>query len=270
MVGSTGMLGRTVKAFLDKCTNFSVYNLDRADVDLATCSFDQLAEATLKYAPYHTIINCAGVIKQRAHVRPSEMIHVNSVIPHWLSRLCHINNMKLIHITTDCVFSGKTNRPYNEFHQHDAVDLYGQSKSLGEPDNCAVIRSSIIGEEEKNKLSLLEWVRSQNGQSVQGYMNHTWNGITCLQMAKIIKNTIVNDMWWTGVRHVYGSKMSKHHLVTVIRDVYGLDIHVEPTFTNEAVNRVLSTVSTLKTSVPSIDNQLQEQRYFWEHGWVKK
>jgi dTDP-4-dehydrorhamnose reductase len=108
----------------------------------------------------------------------------------------------VIHITTDCVFSGRGGR-YDENSLHDCLDDYGKSKSLGENQNLTIIRTSIIGEEKTNKKSLLEWVKSQKNNLIFGYTNHFWNGVTCLEMSKFIFTLIKEQNYWKGVQHVY-------------------------------------------------------------------
>jgi hypothetical protein len=97
----------------------------------------------------------------------------------------------------NCVFNGAEGG-YVESSPHTAMDIYGRSKSLGESESATIIRTSIIGEELSNKLSLVEWVKSQAGKSVNGYLNHFWNGITCLQFAKICDYMLKNDLFWKG------------------------------------------------------------------------
>ena len=132
----------------------------------------------------------------------------------------------MIHVTTDCVFSGKDGN-YDENSLHDETNDYGTSKSLGELCKATIIRTSIIGEETINKRSLLEWVRSNRGGEINGFTNHMWNGVTCLQLSKIIEKMIREKFYWEGVRHTFSPRsVSKYELVSLINEIYDLNIKV--------------------------------------------
>ena len=175
----------------------------------------------------------------------------------------------MIHITTDCVYSGKDGS-YTEGSLHDCTDVYGKTKSLGEPPNCSVIRTSIIGEEFGTSRSLIEWVKSQDGKTVNGYTDHWWNGMTCHQTAKVMEKIVRDNLYWESVRHIFTpNPISKCDLVKAISHVHQLDIKVDPVEAPEAVNRTLSTIvmnpATFKSfsstfEIPNIVIQLEEQR----------
>jgi dTDP-4-dehydrorhamnose reductase len=141
-----------------------------------------------------------------------------------LATACKITCTKYIHITTDCVFSG-TSGSYTEDSIHDETNDYGVSKSLGELGiDATVIRTSIIGEELKNKYSLLEWVKSHQDKEIKGFTNHYWNGVTCLQLSKIIEKIMMHKHYWKGVRHMFSPRpVSKYEIVGMINDIYGLN-----------------------------------------------
>jgi GR25 family glycosyltransferase involved in LPS biosynthesis len=127
------------------------------------------------------------------------------------------------------VFSGKDGF-YNEDSFHDCIDDYGKSKSLGENPSLTIIRTSIIGEEVENKKSLLEWVRSNKNQNINGYLNHFWNGVTCLELSKQICNIIQTNSYWNGIRHYYSpDAVSKYELVSNINEIYKLGNNIIPT-----------------------------------------
>ena len=126
---------------------------------------------------------------------------VNSVLPNVLSEIKNMyanKNLQVIHVTTDCVYNGKTGG-YDENSPHECIDDYSMSKSLGENKNLTNIRTSIIGEEITYKKSLLEWVRSNKaGSTIYGYVNHLWNGVTCLELAKFIDDNM-DDFDYTNL-----------------------------------------------------------------------
>lgn len=217
VLGSEGMLGRYVIEYLrDK--NIVTEGFSRKDFDAKkTSNLRDLLKG------YTHVINCIGIIRQR-NISDSEMLIVNSIFPHVLATHCEYLNIKLIHISTDCVYDGKRGK-YSEEDPATETELYGMSKAVGEPKNCCVIRTSIIGEEKHGK-SLLEWVRSNKGKEIYGYTDHFWNGVTCLELAKIIFE-LIPDKLWMGVKHVHSpSVVNKYDLVKMISEEYNLNISV--------------------------------------------
>jgi dTDP-4-dehydrorhamnose reductase len=209
----------------------------------------------------NTIINCVGEIPQRKNIKSSDMILINSVFPHWLQEICgSSSNCKLINITTDCVFSGKKGN-YVETDVHDSLYLYGKSKSMGEPPEAMNIRTSIIGEEIYNKLSLLEWVKSMSNTSIEGFINHIWNGVTCLELTKHIESLLRDDIYIKGVRHLFTEeKCNKFQLVNTINDIWKLNIEIVPVNT-ELIDRSLNTI--YKNNITkNIKQQLEELKDF--------
>ncbi len=173
-------------------------------------------------------------------------ISINSLFPWELAETCKNNGTKLIHITTDCVFSGTSaNKVHTESTLHDALDDYGKSKSLGEPTNCMVIRTSIIGEEPNHGVSLVEWAKSQKGKSVKGFKNHLWNGITTKEYARCCYTIIENKLYEDGTFHVFGNTVAKDTLLTHISDVLNLRLTVESIDAEIGINRVLGTEKSL-------------------------
>lgn len=217
--GSSGMLGGYLTRYLS--SYFDVIPVTRKEVDLNQ-DFSLILDR-YSFDSSDVIINAAGIIKQRDY-SAEELIRVNSLFPHFLSTIgCNV-----IHITTDCVFSGKQGS-YDEDSSHDCLDDYGKSKSLGECPDLTIIRTSIIGEELNNKKSLIEWVKSNQNSNIKGYLNHFWNGVTCLELAKQIRSIIETDSYWKGVRH-YNSPdiVSKYQLVSDINEIYELNNTVTP------------------------------------------
>ena len=214
--GSNGMLGNYVKSYLSK--TYTIISFTRKDYDLSKLSIDTLTQLlkSKNIKENDIVINCAGVIPQASNQRGLNTrlyFTINSLFPVILSQICDKYEAKMIHITTDCVFSGK-NGNYNENSIHDEINDYGLSKSLGELCKATIIRTSIIGEEIKNKRSLLEWVKSNSGNEINGYTNHYWNGVTCLHLSKIVEDIITKNNFWNGVRHIFSPKsVSKYELV---------------------------------------------------------
>lgn len=260
ILGSSGMLGTYVSLwFRNKHELVHPGGFRAEDITV-----EEMISILRDYGKIDVVINCIGVIKQRTSISPRTMIAVNSVFPHTLQLACDILNIRMIHVTTDCVFSGAQGY-YTESAVHDATDLYGRSKSLGESTKATVVRTSIIGSERIRKLSLLEWVKSQNGKECMGYINHTWNGVTCLQLAKYFEHIITKEEYWEGVRHYHSEDVSKNDLVLKIVHAYELDVRVKEFVAPE---RRLMTLRSLGRfpEPPPLLTQLEELRKFDEEN----
>ena len=262
--GQTGMLGRYVYSFL-KSEGFKVIGINRNELDIANTDYNCTRALLLRTGLNEgdVIINCAGLIKQRSGTSSFNFIQVNAVFPHLLQKACEEYGCNLIHVTTDCVFNGLKGR-YSELDDHDAGDVYGLTKSLGEPEESTVIRTSIIGEEFRNFSSLLEWVKSNKDMEINGYTNHIWNGITCLQFAKICKDIIDNKKFWRGVKHITSpNTINKFDLVRLISNVYDLNVKVVPYETPQKCDRSLVSIrGDVVFEVPELKDQLLEMKDF--------
>jgi dTDP-4-dehydrorhamnose reductase len=266
VLGHTGMLGRYVSTYL-KSQEYNVINLSRSDIgDVGGVTVSQL-RAKLFHRGLRkddVVINCIGMIKQRRDVNDLQFLLVNTIFPRILANACEAEGVEMIHPSTDCVFSGLRGY-YDESDVHDATDTYGRSKSLGEPLNCTVIRTSIIGEELQGKLSLIEWVKSNKDKTVNGYTNHIWNGITCLEFAKLCDDIIYKNKFWGGVRHVFTKDpISKDKLVKLISDVFDLNVTVSPMEVPIKCDRSLTTVYEYPIDVPDYLTQLVDLRDYQE------
>lgn len=224
LFGSNGMLGNYLNTYLS--IKYDMLSLTRKDIDLSNVSEDELMfflEQNVKKED--VIVNACGVIKQRGY-DIKDMIMVNSIFPNILAKFKEKTGCEIIHITTDCVYSGDKGL-YEESNHHDCLDDYGKSKSLGENPKLTNIRTSIIGEEKLNKKSLLEWVKSNKNNTIDGYDNHLWNGVTCLELSKFINNIIENNSYWCGVKHIFSpNTVSKYELVIIINQIYDLNITI--------------------------------------------
>lgn len=259
VLGCNGMLGTYVEKYFSEF--YDVATLSRADFDLYTDP--KFIEDALKddLCPGDILINCAGIIKPQVQKAGNpQTIFINSVLPHILSDWCRNNGVSMIHPATDCVYNGMAGQ-YSEGSLHDESDIYGQSKSLGEPKNATCIRVSIIGEEKYNKRSLIEWAKSQSGTQVNGFTNHLWNGITCLEWCKIVHEIIKTKCYWDGTESISSPEyVTKYELLKMISEVYELNLDVKKVQHTERCDRTL--VSSVGFTPKSIYEQLVELKHF--------
>lgn len=204
------------------------------------------------------VINCAGITKPQSQKNPELTFFINGAFPQLLSE---VYKEKLIQIATDCVFEGSNNAPYNEESIKSPTDLYGLSKSLGEPTKKSlVLRTSIIGEELHTHTLLIDWFKKQAGE-VFGFTNHYWNGITTKQFAKICNEIISNRDKYpkNGLFHLFSTDITKYELLLLLKEKYHLDIAIKPKEI-EPVDRRLRTVYDLneKLQIPSIKEMIEE------------
>lgn len=265
--GSNGMLGRSICAFL-KSKKVKVVPLTRKDFDIETLDYGSLLRLgkTYEWSRENWVVNAAGVIPQTTSFEnPHRFVKVNAVFPHLLAAACAVFGSRLFHITTDCVYSGETG-PYLEGTSHDEMSIYGVSKSCGEPlgDNAMILRTSIIGEEGETapKASLLEWVRTKAPSTFEGFTNHIWNGITCIEVARIFYDAITKDKTWRGIRVPQSEVVSKFELVSLINEVYGLGKTIEPVKAKPK-SKVLLAEKEKGVEVQSLKHQVIFQRDFW-------
>lgn len=224
--GANGMLGRYVVSYLKK--RFDIIPITRNNVDISsTESFGKINDFIKKSEPEY-IINCAGSIKPIVDNQEDDKTYIiNSIFPQYLGHISETTNTKTFHITTDCVYSGLKG-PYDEYSIRDANDTYGISKKLGESQYNCNIRTSIIGEEISTKRSLVEWAKSNAGEQINGYTNHLWNGVTCLELAKYLNYLIQKDKWEPGTYHFWSESATKCQLLQLLSNIYGLDLLIKP------------------------------------------
>ena len=176
------------------------------------------------------VVNCVGVIKQRSAASDSiPSITINSLLPHKLSEIAARWGGRVIHFSTDCVFSGSRGQ-YLESDPSDAEDLYGKSKFLGEvaTANALTLRTSIIGRELTEHRSLLDWFLSRNHSSVGGYTKVIYSGVTTNHLAELVGSLISRHPGLNGLYQVASDPISKYDLLDLVRDSYHLDITLQP------------------------------------------
>ena len=187
---------------------------------------EQITEVIVSHKP-DVVINCIGLIKQANNTNPLPSIMLNTLLPHQIALICRAANIRMIHISTDCVFSGNKGN-YTHTDPSDATDLYGRSKYLGEvyyPD-CITLRTSIIGMELKNHLGLIDWFLSQSG-TIKGYRNAIYTGLTTDELSRVICDYVIPSKMY-GLYHVSSDPISKYDLLERAKYAFKKDIVILP------------------------------------------
>jgi dTDP-4-dehydrorhamnose reductase len=244
VLGAAGMLGHVVLRVLAADPNVRVRGTVRssgsqrllppelrehvvAGVDVENA--DSLMRVVAETEPA-AVINCIGLVKQRSEADdPLAALPINAIFPHRLVRLCAVGGARLIHISTDCVFSGKKGM-YLETDSSDAEDLYGRSKFLGEVDapHAVTIRTSMIGHELGGGIhGLLEWFLAQK-HGVKGYRRAIFSGLPTVELAHVIRDHVLRRPDLTGVYHVAAEPIAKFDLLTLFAREYGRTIAITP------------------------------------------
>ena len=206
-----------------------IYGSTRPVGGVDALAFDTVAGAVEMARP-DVVVNAIGIVKQRAAaLDPVPSISVNSLFPHRLAALCTASHARLIHFSTDCVFSGRRGN-YTESDEPDPVDLYGRSKLLGEVagPGMLTIRTSIIGRELENMTGLLEWFLGRAGTRVPGYAKTIWSGVTTNFLAAVVGKLARASSDVNGIFNLSGPALSKYELLRRLNDAFGTGTTVEP------------------------------------------
>lgn len=249
ILGSNGMLG-SMLSFLAKKYNKDSIPLSRKEFDVER---DDIHVLEKYFKEPCCVVNCIGAIPQKKY---NDSIYklLNTEFPLKLAKLCEQHCIPLIHISTNCVFSGKDSDCL-ESDTPDAIDMYGLSKYQGEPKNSMVIRCSIIGPERNTSFGLMEWFLSKD-ETVNGYTDHYWNGLTTLELSKILLNIIDQNKFTKNIQHLYSQNtVSKFDLLNIISKNIQSKCNIIPI---ENGIKYYTLKSSINSSTVSIDQQLTE------------
>ncbi len=241
VLGGDGMLGHQLVRALTKCCDvtYTIRGLESRlpqskkpgnatvvhSMDLNRVG--SLSKLLLEVRPSY-VLNAIGLVKQCKEASNwPEAIAINALMPRRLAYVAHSIGARLIHFSTDCVFSG-TRGNYSEDDIPDANDVYGISKLLGEvrESGCLTIRTSIVGPELVRTQGLFEWFRSQSG-SIKGFTNAYFSGLTTTELARIVADCIISRGDLEGLFNVAGPRISKFDLLRVFREVTGKNIEIQ-------------------------------------------
>lgn len=250
------MLGRYIYEYLSSVCLLNVIGLDSSQFNVLIDSIPLILD---EYHP-SVVINAIGLIPQAGKFSDEDYIQVNGTFPILLGQECNTRGIQFIHITTDCVYNGLQGL-YSELDPPTETSIYGRSKAIGDTCSGMIIRTSIIGET-PNGYSLIEWVKSQNNGVIDGYINHYWNGMTCLQLAKCITEFLEHGVQWNGVRHLYSETITKHSLIELIINEYKLNIALIRTLSTRS-NKTLTSMNKNGFIDIPLRIQIREQREFY-------
>ena len=264
VLGSTGLIGHQVFNFLSSINKYELYNISfRKKLNDKTIICDARNNEkfinTIKSISPDIIINCIGILINGANLNPENAIYLNAYMPHMLMNLSDEINSKLIHISTDCVFSGEKKTPYNEFDFKDGKDTYAKTKGLGEiiNDRHLTLRTSVIGPELKtNGEELFHWFINQN-KEINGFTKAIWSGVTTLVLARAVDWAINNKI--NGLYHITNNKsIDKYSLLLLIKKYTRKDIVINP-FEGNIINKnFIDTRKLIDFEIPSYDQMVKE------------
>jgi dTDP-4-dehydrorhamnose reductase len=244
VLGAGGMLGNALLRWFAKIPSFKVFGTVRNSNHIKILktqapaailfdgidvkSTDSLVRCINSSKP-DVIINCVGIVKQHEDTNdPLSVIPINSLLPHRLAQLAELSHARLIHFSTDCVFSGNRGN-YAETDIPDGYDMYARTKYLGEVayPHTITLRTSLIGHEINSAHSLVDWFLSQKNH-VRGYTNAIFSGLPTIEIARIIQDYIIPNCSLSGILHLSADPISKFDLLTKVAKIYKKDIIIEP------------------------------------------
>lgn len=266
ILGSSGMAGHVIFTYLKEHTSHEILGttnqtqFDGSNIKLDISNKDDVENLINEFKP-DIIINCIGSLIRESKEKPHITIYCNAYFPHLLKSCALKVGAKLIHISTDCVFSGKIGS-YTEKSFKDATDVYGLSKSLGEidDDRNLTIRTSIIGPEIKqNGEGLFHWFMAQS-DSINGFKSNFWSGVTTLELAKFIFWEIEHPQ--VGLLNLTnGVPISKYDLLNKINQIYRRNVRITADKDYEC-NKSFKSIRDIGFKVNSYDLMLEEQKVF--------
>ncbi|MDM5337856.1 SDR family oxidoreductase [Fictibacillus enclensis] len=266
VLGGAGMAGHVMYHYFKQIKQYTVFSTTRRGTD-DSLFFDAKIESQLEQMLFSIkpdiVINCIGILNDQAAKHPLEAIQVNSLLPHKIVSILEKTGGKLIHISTDCVFSGEKG-DYSEKDIPDGTSIYARTKILGEINspNHLTIRTSIIGPELKEGIGLFQWFMAQKGKVI-GYKKVYWNGVTTLELAKAVEIAIEQRI--SGLYHLTApSKISKYELLHLFQNVFSkYDTEILPCDEFEIDRTLTCTRKDFTYNVPSYIEMLEELK-----GWI--
>ena len=264
ILGSTGLIGHQVYNYLKDSDNYELHNISyrnkiQNDTILLNARDEKNFIDKITSIRPHYIINCIGILINGSDTDPENAIFLNSYMPHRLTRLADKINAKLIHISTDCVFSGDKKESYIETDEKDGRGVYAKSKGLGEIVNNKhlTLRTSVVGPELKTDgEELFHWFMNQQGD-ISGFTKAIWSGVTTIELAKAVKWSIDNDI--TGLYHVTNnSSINKYELLKLFQKYVKKDIDTKPVDGKNVDKSFIDTRLLMNYKIPSYDEMISD------------
>lgn len=275
ILGVTGMLGHklyqvlgdsfdvigTIRSNYSNVAGYGIFDKDRIIPHVDALDISVVKKVIEETRP-QVIVNAVGVVKMlEEKVGIQNCIILNALFPHQLYEICRNHGIRLVHVSTDCVFSGRKGN-YSEDDPADAEDGYGKAKYLGEVNEpgALTIRTSIIGRELTGANGLLEWFLSNRGSKVDGYSKAIFSGFPTLHFSGIVADIIANQPDLSGIYHISAEPISKYRLLTLINEVAGLNIKINEDFDYQCDRSLDSTKYREKTGfIPLSWRQMVEE-----------
>ena len=264
VLGSTGLIGHQVYNYLKKNSDYELSNISyrkklQEDTILIDIRDEKKFLDTVEKIKPNIIINCIGVLINGSNKDPENAIFINAYMPHRLMRLADSINAKLIHISTDCVFSGNKKEPYLELDEKDGKDIYAKTKGLGEIINNEhlTLRTSVVGPELKtNGEELFHWFMNQSG-TINGFTKAIWSGVTAIELAKAVMWAIDNKT--TGLYHITNNQpINKYDLLLLFKKHTQKNIEVLSVEGRNVDKSFIDTRKLINYSIPSYDEMIRD------------
>jgi dTDP-4-dehydrorhamnose reductase len=265
------MAGHVITTWLRETTKHQVYTLARRPTaDPSAFVLDVQDEAAwrrmIKEIRPDTVINAVGILNRRAEERPAEAIYINSLLPHKLAETGDVLGFRVIHISTDCVFSGKRGG-YTETDLPDGTTMYARTKILGEirSNPHVTVRTSIVGPEMKSDgIGLFHWFMRQHGD-IEGYTRVWWNGVTTLELSNFIRWLLQHPL--SGLVHLHSPKpVCKHDLLGLFQAIFQKnDVKIRPNPHIQSDKTLVSMRTDIDYTVPELLRQIREMR-----NWIEQ
>lgn len=262
ILGSAGLIGHQVFYFLKNNTNYEIFDisfrkkLNEKSILLDATNLDELTNYIERILPKY-IINCIGVLNKDANLSIQNTIFLNAILPHELKSIADQINSKLIHMSTDCVFSGYKGSSYIETDNKDGHDIYSKTKGLGEIicDKHLTLRTSVVGPELKDDGSeLFHWFMSQT-EDILGFTNVFWSGVTTFELAKAINWSLDHNL--TGLYHITNNeRISKYDLLKLFKKYTKKSIEVIPSSSKNFDKSFIDTRRLLDYQIPSYEKMV--------------
>lgn len=268
VLGATGMAGHTIALYLKKqghdVTAFSRKPFPFCKNIIGDVSDLRLLYKVIETEEFDAVINSIGILNNDAEKNKHHAVFINSYLPHYLSNLTKDLKTKVIQMSTDCVFSGKTGH-YNENSLRDGETFYDRSKALGEIDNNKDLtyRNSIIGPDmNKNGIGLFNWFMKQSGE-INGYSKAIWTGVTTLTLAKAIEKAVESNL--SGLYNLVNNKtISKYEMLKLFNKHFKNNLLIIKPSDHVILNKSLINNRTdIKFIIPSYEEMIEEMK-----GWV--